>query len=1796
MAKKLVTDYQFVPYDPTTLSGGTVTIKDNVTGEKLLLITNVTRNEILYNFSDPTKGFQASAELTGCDYDQNQETTTITLAVDTSAMDRDDLLQVFIEDKAATFEPSETFVDPVSKLRVSNPETMIDTDFEYGPQATKWETLQLVNNIPSTYSATSDTTIPFIQSVTTQANSDTVTVETLYEHSLTAGVPIVVTGLASTTAEGSYLIQSVPTATTFTYKARATQSISANVAGSYTSIIPGLFYEGSAITLETDKGIVADTFEYDVTVENVGGQDYFSIDGAVPGGTPFELNKNGMYIFKTDSVTNISHPFRVSTTADGIHGGGVAYTDGVYVNGTEGVAGSYVRIYVTDNTPSTLYVYDATAGNSGVGFQIDFNAVSTSKVVLSTAYENGFSDGTALYFVNTISPKVLSIGNTTSSAADGRPVVDYEDTYSATLNPDMSEFQPYDHKPTALWTVDSTGIDYTNNTVTLVGNRANNMRSRYCLMYYPNPGDQCIENLRRNGVYYTRVESTSSANGGTATVKLSNSYFAATNGGNPGQNGIINLRDDGASIQGTAATFTYGKHNFALVHRYLTDHKPGRDYYWRYRWMAWNYGSNTSGRDFWDVSSNRGMSNNQWNRAYFMTNYRYNYNGSGDLEDAGRETGGYDGRFNNNWYNGGRSVWGWRHNDSYNDAVPGELATLQNGNWNPLYDREHYRSRRERYNYSMGNNAGFHFLYSWSWWNWYAGYGSWVWGYNQDLGGNAFLMLVQDRSGDDDTFYVENHGAETNDQIAMTKTAGADPRYYGSETNISNLTLPATVYVEKVDNNRFRIKSSTGSSPYRLIDAIGTYGMTGIFGNPTRDSIYYENHNLSNGERLFYTTAGTAIGNLTPNTQYFVKVISNDRFVLGTSASYNYPGQQQNLNTAGSGVQVFENQTAAFGATDGAYSVDEVKSDKELVIDVPFQIVPSTKTFDARETTNSGVVDITDSTLFIENHFMKTGQRVIYQDAGGTTIGGLTDNRDYFVIVVDQDHIKLAETAAGAVSGTNVTLTTGGSQTPLQKLIHTNMDGRVIGSGTVALQTGSRIAVGTDTNFTRYFKVGDPFRYVDNNSTGKFSIVDTTIAAIKDDTELLMADASTFTTGSGNSSGDTEYFIDTAIYVRPDGFFLHRPFDGGMEIGTSKSPDGQICRQTRRYFRYQSGKGIQCSLAINFCPKQPAIRAYYSPYVDGVTYHRVIVETKLPHNLEVDTNILFVDATDNSYNVGATVATVVDEFSFTYLLEAEPTSSAAGGFLGYHVLNWVNSNVRCGMYDFQNGMFFEYDGQVLNCVRRSSTTQLTGRVSVAKGSNVVDGDDTAFLSQLSKNDYVAIRGQSHKVIRVVNDNQIIIQPQYKGITAANIILTKTIDTKVPQNDWSVDKCDGSGPSGFILDITKIQMAYMDYSWYGAGKIRFGFKDQSGHVKYIHEFKHNNRLTEAYFRSGNLPARYEIENVGIPTFIPSLFHWGTSVITDGRFDSDKAYLFTASGNLLKFTNQIAQNSTTNQNSVIRSQYQVGEGWSRNMRFYIRTFFPTSESSKLTQGTTVYQASVANGWFVDGRAIYRSRTSGSNLEVDFQYIDDEGNTTFQYNRGTNIINSDLGNPAVPSSTTFSVGAVSGTDNVVPSQIPLVSIRLSPSVDSSLSGALGEREIINRMQLQLNSLDVVNTHECEIKLILNPSLSTDTYLDVAPPSLSQLIKHTVDDTYAGGLEIFSFRAAGGQTDASNVRGTGATSYDISSIIEMGNSILGGDGIFPNGPDLLTVVAEPVDLTGVNNSSPFTVTGRISWSESQA
>jgi hypothetical protein len=129
MARKVLegTQYTFTP------ATRTVVIKEYIPRERLVLITNVTANRVVYNFSDAQ--LKATSYIAGVE--GNSSSTTIILSFDTSAMSATDKLMITIDEYAETFVPGETFRDPVDKLRVSTPQSMIDTDFEYGTQTTK---------------------------------------------------------------------------------------------------------------------------------------------------------------------------------------------------------------------------------------------------------------------------------------------------------------------------------------------------------------------------------------------------------------------------------------------------------------------------------------------------------------------------------------------------------------------------------------------------------------------------------------------------------------------------------------------------------------------------------------------------------------------------------------------------------------------------------------------------------------------------------------------------------------------------------------------------------------------------------------------------------------------------------------------------------------------------------------------------------------------------------------------------------------------------------------------------------------------------------------------------------------------------------------------------------------------------------------------------------------------------------------------------------------------------------------------------------------------------------------------------------------------------------------------------------------------------------------------------------------------------------------------------------------------------------------------------------------------------
>jgi hypothetical protein len=850
-----------------------------------------------------------------------------------------------------------------------------------------------------------------------------------------------------------------------------------------------------------------------------------------------------------------------------------------------------------------------------------------------------------------------------------------------------------------------------------------------------------------------------------------------------------------------------------------------------------------------------------------------------------------------------------------------------------------------------------------------------------------------------------------------------------------------------------------------------------------------------------------------------------------------------------------------------------------------------------------------------------------------------------------------------------------------------------------------------------------------------------TIAAIGSDSQITVDRSYT------SEYIDIAYSYPTFVYVRPQGYSLHRPFDGGVEMSTGSGTwYGSIIRQTRKYFRYQSGKGIQTSAAINFKPSID-IEAAFQVGASNV----IQIRTRRPHGLINGLSCRIDDALDSSEVIsqvfnGTFQVSVIDSFNLTVIATNNINESKAYGFPRLHVDAWQNGALRAGMFDFQNGMFYEFDGQKLYAVRRSSTQQIAGTLAALKGSEFVFGTNTSFTTQVEAGDSIVMRGMTYKVANILSDSRLTIKPEYKGASGneqefnpttvvnpstniytiishgytqnipviynsidgnpiggmvngrtyyvdvissntfrlkpspdtlttvsisstgtgaphsftpakTGIIATKTIDTKVPQEDWSIDPCDGTGPTGYNLDLSKIQMIYMDYSWYGAGKIRFGFKTTNGEVQYTHEFTHNNIQFESYFRSGNLPARYEVTTFDNPSYIPSLFHWGTSVIMDGRFDDDKAYLFTkssqtlniggttsktfgstaldarydvinipshgfATGDAVQFlgigTNGLPQVNT--QNPVTRT---VGLNTFSNLQnealYFTRVLdsnniallnteassevsAPTITSISKSGFTVSVTTSAAHGFSTNQWIfVYVPTTNVLHQAVNgVHQITSTGATTFTY-RNFNFTSAFTGyNPGVGSLALnnvidfFNSGNSQSTYRLSPAGTlnntsganyqPLLSLRLSPSVSEGLTGKLGDRDIINRMQLRLNEIGVQSNQLIDVKLLLNGRLNNLNFVGVDAPSLVQVIEHTSNDTVSGGVQVYNFKASGNQGEEQS------TTVSVSDLFELSNSILGGDSVFPDGPDIITIAV--ARLTGNETLS----SAKMSWSEAQA
>jgi hypothetical protein len=245
-------------------------------------------------------------------------------------------------------------------------------------------------------------------------------------------------------------------------------------------------------------------------------------------------------------------------------------------------------------------------------------------------------------------------------------------------------------------------------------------------------------------------------------------------------------------------------------------------------------------------------------------------------------------------------------------------------------------------------------------------------------------------------------------------------------------------------------------------------------------------------------------------------------------------------------------------------------------------------------------------------------------------------------------------------------------------------------------------------------------------------------------------------------TGTITGILNGSLYARTWGNSVHRAFDGGVTFSAGLPYQGnQLIRQTRRYFRYQSGKGVQFSTGSNLC----------SPFqVESLTASgtTITVLCRFPHNVGVGATIKVFGADQSAYNGEFTIASIPTDDTFTYIATGVPAASpATGDNIVVQPYRWYGANLRIGMFDAQNGFFFEYDGLDLYAVRRSSTQQLNGHITaLTAGTVVATGFNTRWSEQLTTGDFIVIRGMSYLVQSIISNTSIVIHPEYRGTTIA----------------------------------------------------------------------------------------------------------------------------------------------------------------------------------------------------------------------------------------------------------------------------------------------------------------------------------------------------------------------------------------------------------------------------------------------
>jgi len=809
---------------------------------------------------------------------------------------------------------------------------------------------------------------------------------------------------------------------------------------------------------------------------------------------------------------------------------------------------------------------------------------------------------------------------------------------------------------------------------------------------------------------------------------------------------------------------------------------------------------------------------------------------------------------------------------------------------------------------------------------------------------------------------------------------------------------------------------------------------------------------------------------------------------------------------------------------------------------------------------------LTVTVNILPRNAFKVGDSIVIKDSANTTY---VDGAYIITQVPSEYSFQVLTKSPGALVGDQKTaytgLYTGG--------FYSNADIPIVGVSAIPATSAALVEFQTPHGLF----LNSPIIVVDNNQPtapwcGSFSV-----SAVPSDTKII------FQTLTGQNFSRSTLLIPSSgkVYGRTEGVAIHRFQDGGVQInpGTS-APNCRVMRQTRNYFKYQSGKSMQFSSGVLFRPVYEVIASqvidsnqnditypYYDFRITTEQYHGFATPETYREGVNITTNGFTISGGKNPYNQTFKISKIINSKTFEVQIPVHtvynpfPTSDLApGGIASVDVNGWHDATVRSGLFDDQNGMFFEFDGKSFYVVKRQTTTPINGTITVAASSSwmVSTDNNTKFLTQLRENDFISIKGMSYQVFSIRNNLSAVITPTYRGPSASGLKVVKTEELRIPQSEFNLDKLDGTGPSGYIFNINRMQMVFIDYSWYGAGKIRYGIRANEGKIIYFHEIYNNNVNTKAHMRSGNVPGRFEI----------------TSNSKSGNLISD----LQVNSSFIIVDSDLGANLPNKGCIVINNEY-----------IYYTKSETVSNGVKLTinrrnvGGLTTGNITALSG---DGVISYNQNCSPALSHWGVAALMD-GN----FNEDKSYLFS-----------AFNTTMLSATS----AEQALLSVRLAPSVDYGITGLLGVRNVVNHSSLALRNIQVVSTAPIQIFVRVNPEPQTlfknlSAWRSAPNGSIAQYFDHTRDGTFnvegtGGDLIAYFLLTPDNSFSSIGTQKLCYNTFNIDIVRDLTNSILGGNYVFPDGPDVVTVgiktFGSPDDL---NNNYIAMTRSKIAWTEDQ-